>query len=91
MNLEEAEILFDMEVRDLMVEHDLDHVQAEKVKSWVELESYRHRSQHLMTPIDDYDLPQKPQHRLPQGDYTLPLREALKMRLARAIKKHTKK
>ena len=36
LNLEEAEILFDMEVRDLMVENELDYVQAEKVKSWVD-------------------------------------------------------
>lgn len=95
LNLEEAEALFDMEVRELMVEHDLDYVQAEKVKTWVEQEMYRHRSQHLMSPIEDYDLPQKPQHRLPQGDFVLPLKEskrnAFKRRISRLIKKHTKK
>ena len=91
LNLEEAEILLDMSVRDLMVENDLDHVQAEQVKVWVEQETYRHRSQHLMTPVDDYDLPlEKPQYRLPSGDFVLPIREGHKTRLRRIIKKHTR-
>ena len=93
LSLEEAEILYDMDVRDLMVKNELDYVQAEKVKAWVEQEMYRHRAQHLMTPVEDYDLSSLPQHRLPQGDFVLPLkesREALKRRIRKVIKKHTK-
>ena len=92
LNLEEVKILFDADVRDIMTENELDYFQAEQVKSWVEQESYRHRSQHLQTPVEDYDLPLsgEPSYRLPQGDFVLPLKESpLKRKIRRLIKKHT--
>ena len=98
LSLDEVDILLDVSFNDLMLEHGLDHVQAQQVKMWSEHEDYRHRSQYLMSDYrhPDYNLPVgKIQYRIPSGDFVLPIRESAKRRvfkkiLKKAIRRHTK-
>ena len=55
LTVEEIDELRDLTVRDLMVDHDLDHVLADKVLSHVKIEDLRMNAQNLETPIEDYE------------------------------------
>ena len=55
LTLEEIEMINDLDIRDVMVEHGLDHVLAEKVKNWATSEYYRHRAQNQFTRLKDDD------------------------------------
>ena len=99
LSLDEVDILLDTPFSELMVEDDLDHVQAQQVKMWSEHEDYRHRSQYLISNYrnPDYELPtEKIQYRIPPGDFVLPIREsssdrrAFKNRLKRIVRKNLK-
>ena len=50
LSMDEVEMIDELDVRDIMVEHGLDHLLADKVKNWAQSEYYRHRAQRQFTP-----------------------------------------
>ena len=55
LTVTEIEELRALTVRGLMVDHDLDHVMADKVMSHVKSEDLRMNAQSLETPIEGYE------------------------------------
>ena len=54
LNLVELTELQDMNTRDLMIDHDLDYVLADRVLTHAKFENYRMRAQNQQTPIEGY-------------------------------------
>lgn len=55
LTLTELQELKDLNVRDLMSDHELDYVLAEKVKSHVQHEALRLQAQNQQTPLADFE------------------------------------
>lgn len=55
LSVDEIDELRDLSVRNLMVDHDLDHLLASKVLQHVQSEDLRMNAQNLETPIEDYE------------------------------------
>ena len=55
LTLVELQELQDLGERDLMFDHDLDYILADRVLTHMKSENYRMRAQNLQTPIDGYE------------------------------------
>ena len=55
LTVKEIDELRDLTVRDLMIDHGLDHVMAGKVLDHVTSENLRMNAQNQYTPIEDYE------------------------------------
>ena len=54
LTVDEINSLKNLSIRDLLVDHDLDHVLANRVLGHLRSEEYRMNAQNLETPIEDY-------------------------------------
>jgi hypothetical protein len=52
---EEVDSLYELTTRDLMIDHELDHVLAKQVVNHTKAQDYRLNAQNLYTPIEDYE------------------------------------
>ena len=55
LSVDEIDELRGLNVRSLMVDHDLDHLMADKVLRHVQSEDLRMNAQNLESPIEDYE------------------------------------